>query len=594
MAVPGPRSAAQRLLSAAFLLSALGFAAAISAHALLRHISVPRHDDWFLLDEMYRTPLVSWVFSAQNGHRLPATLLLLYLDQTWAHGRMHALVVAAQASAWIAALALMLALRGPGAPDPLLRRTLLGFGIFALFWSGAAYNFQWGVNHGSVWTVTWLLVAVTALARARDQIEVPGGARLVWLASAAAFIATFGHGIGFAAWAALLAIWAAGRMPLRVGAGLSAGALVGIALYSVGLAGTRGVPTGEAWVFALLAERAADLARFVCAFAGAPAGWALRGLDLVAADGMLGAATAVGAILTLGTGAFGALAWRRGAALPAFSLAGFGLQIFVLLGGLTVGFARLVYGGPSQAVEIRFLCWSTLFWIGGALALGGVAAGRRARLLLACALPALSIGMLPILFEIRASQLEQNERDADVALALLLGARPGGLLLDASRGSPDVVHRVVEHLSRERRSPFDDERNGLTGTPFAERFALAEGPACGSAPELERRVPGGDLATVQGRLERGGGAPAYVVLVDSRGIIRGLGEERPARRGAAPGRRWGGVIAGFAPRERYVAYAVLRDRRSACGIGVIEPGPGRPGLRIGARAAILSSPGRCS
>ena len=568
-----------RLLSIAVLVAALGFAAAISSFALFRHIRVPHHDDWFLLDEMYRSPLGSWVFSIQNGHRLPATLLLLYLDQTWAGGRMHLLVVAAQASAWISALALALALRSPMASDPLLHRTLLAFGIFALFWSGSAYNFRWGVNHGSVWTAMWLLLAVLALARVRDRVRERGEARLVLLAAGSALLATFGHGIGVATWGALFAIWAAGRMPGRVGAALAAGALVSVGLYSVGLFGSHGVPNGAGSLLALLVDRPGDLLLFVCAFAGAPFGWALNGLGLVAADGMLRASTAVGALLTLGTCAFGALAWRRGAALPEFSLAGFGLMVFVLGGGLIVGLTRLAYFGPSQAVEIRFLCWSTLFWIGGALALGGIATGRGARLALACALPALSLAMLPAFFEIRALQAEQDGRDADVVLALLLGARPGSLLLDASRGAPEVVDRVVAHLSRERRSPFGDERSGLAGTIFAERFTLARGQPCGGDSELRWRVPGGDLATVRGRLDPDGIAPAYLVLVDSKGVIRGLGEERPARRGAAPVRHWEGVIASFALHERYAAYAVLRDGRSACPVGVIGRGPGGPGLR---------------
>ena len=569
-----------QLLSIAVLLPALGFAAAISSLALFRHISVPHHDDWFLLDQMYRSPLGSWVFSIQNGHRLPATLLLLYLDQTWAGGRMHLLVVAAQACAWISVGVLALALRGPGVSDPLLRRTLLAFGIFALFWSGSAYNFQWGVNHGSVWTAMWLLVAVSALARARDRIREPGGARLVLLAAGAALLATFGHGIGVASWGALFAIWAAGRMPMRAGAALAAGALGSIGLYSVGLFGSHGVPKQAGSLLALLADRPGDLLLFACAFAGAPFGWALRGFGLVAAEGMLRASTAVGALLTLGTCAFGALAWRRGAALPGFALAGFGLMVFVLAGGLIVGVMRLVYFGPSQAVEIRFLCWSTLFWIGGALAVGGVAAGRVARFALVSALPALSLAMLPALFEIRVSQRVQGERDSDVVLALLLGARPGNLLSDASRGAPDVVDRVVAQLSRERRSPFDDERSDLAGTSFAERFTVALEQPCGGDMELRQRVPGGDLATVRGRLDRDGIEPAYLVVVDSKGVIRGLGEERMSRTEVSE-QPWEGVIAGFAPTERYAAWAVMRDGRSACSVGVIGRGPGEPGLRTG-------------
>ena len=289
-------SAAPRLLSTAYLLSVLGFAAVVSVSALRQHLSVPYNDDWRLLDDMYRTPLGSWLLSVQNGHRIPATLLLLYLDQTLADGRMHLLVAAQLACAWITAGVLALALRGPGAPQGALRRVLLGFGIFALFWSQSAYNFQWGVNHGSVWTPMWILLALLALARARDRIGEPAGARLVLLAAGAAVLATFGHGMGFLVWGALLAMAVAGRMPWRVGAGLAAGALASIGLYSVGLFGSKSVPIGSDLLLDFLVAHPGDLILFVCAFAGAPIGWTLHGLGLVGTDGMLGLSTAVGAL----------------------------------------------------------------------------------------------------------------------------------------------------------------------------------------------------------------------------------------------------------------------------------------------------------
>ena len=573
---------ASRRLATAHLLAAIVFALAISWLALFRHSSVPHHDDWYLLDGMYRSPLFSWVFGLQQGHRLPVTLLLLYLDQTWWAGRMHLLVLAAQVCAWISVGVLALGLRRPGGPDAVSRRTLLAFGIFALFWSGSAFNFHWGVNQGSVWTVLWLLIAVFALPRARDASRVPRAAWLVLLASAAALIATFGHGIGVATWGALLAIWAATRMSWRVGSALAAGALLSAGLYSIGLFRSGGLFGQPGSLTALLTARPGDLPLFVFAFVGAPLGWALNGLGLVGEPGMLRASTAVGALLTLGTFAFGALAWRRGATLPDFSLAGFGLMVFVLVGGSIVGVMRLPLFGPAQAVNLRFLCWSIPFWIGGALALGAVATGPRARLALAGALPALSVAMLPALFQIHASQLEQDERNADVALALLLGARPGNLdPSHFSRAEPDVLDRAVTQLARTRRSPFDDERSGLVGASLAERFEASAERNCARSPATAQRVHGGDLATVRGELDPDAPAPAYVVVVDSKGVIRGLGEERMSRRADAPGRRWEGVIAGFAPQEGYAVFAVLRDRRTLCRLGELDRAPGQPGPGAG-------------
>ena len=574
-----PGSAAPRLLSAAYLLAVLGFAATVSVLALRWHLSVPYNDDWRLLDDMLRTPLGSWLFSVQNGHRIPATLLLLYLDQTLASGRMHLLVAAQIACAWITAGILALGLRGADHPERELRWVLLAFGIFALFWSQSAYNFQWGVNHGSVWTPIWIFLAVFALARARDRTLDPGSLRPVLLAAGAAVVATFGHGLGFLTWGALLAMAAAARMPWRVGAVLAAGALASIGLYSIGLFHSKTVPIGSGLLLDFLVAHPGDLIRFVCAFAGAPIGWALHGLDWVGAPGMLRISTVVGAFAAASACAYGAVVWRRRAALPGFAFAGFGLMVFVLGGGLIVGLTRLALFGPAQAVERRFLSWSTLFWIGGAWALAGLAGGRGARLALAGSLATLSLLMLPALFEARAYGLARDERVQDVALVLVLGAPLDELLLGVTRQSPELVRRVAEHLSREKRSPFDDERSGLAGAPFAERFALARGEPCGGAPELRQRIPGGDLVTVRGRLDRDAAAPAYVVVVDSKGVIRGLGEERAVPRAEGAGRRWEGVIAGFAPQERYAAYAVLRDGRSACRVGEIGQAAG---LRAGA------------
>jgi hypothetical protein len=559
-----------RLLAITTSSLALGFAVAVSMLALREHIRVPYLDDWRLLDEMYLAPLGTWLFSVQTGHRMPATLLLLHLDQTLAGGRMHLLVAASLACAWISAALLALALRGSRSSEWGLRPALLGFGVFALFWSGSGFNFQWGVNQGSVWTPMWLLVSVVAMTRAMEGIETKRAARWVLLAAGAALLATFGHGMGVLTWAALLAMAAARRMPWRVGAGLAAGGLLSVGLYSVGLFGSGNAPAEAGSLLALFGDRPGDLLLFVCAFLGAPLGWTLRGLGAVGANGMQGLSTALGAAAVALACAYGALAFRRRADLPSFGLVGFALMVFALGGGLLVGLARLEFYGASQAVDRRFLSWSTLFWIGGAWALGSLAAGRGARLALTGSLAALSLAMLPAFFEAREHAAARKALANDVAFALMLGARPDPLLVGVMRQSPEVVGRAAEHLSRERRSPFDDERSGLAGTSFAERFTAAEQRPCGSAPELRPRAPRGDLVTVWGRLDRDGLTPAYLVVVDSKRVIRGLGEERPPPPDAEPARRWEGVIAPFAPGERYAAWAVLNDGRSACAVGEIE------------------------
>jgi hypothetical protein len=578
---PSRSSAALGLLSTGYLLSALVFASAVSALWLGGHLSVPHLDDWLLLDQMYRTPVWSWIFSLQNGHRLPTTLLLLYLDQTWADGRMHLLVVAALTSAWVFALVLALVLREPQAAGSWLRRVLLGFAVFAFFWSGSAYNFRWGVNQGSVWTAMWLLIALAALAGARDVAPASQAGWRVPLAVLAGFLATFGHGIGAAVWPALLAIWTAGRMRAWMGAALAAGALGSLGLYSIGLFGSNAAPAGADSLLGSFLAQPLALLLFVFAFVGAPFAWVLRGLGLVATDQLLAPATTAGALLTLAAGAgFGRLAWRA-AALPEVALVGLGLMVFGLVGGGMVGVTRLSEHGPQQAVDLRFLCWSTLFWIGAALAMGEIASSRRARLGLAGALAGLTLAMLPEFFENRALQREEDARAADVAQGLLVGARPESLPLQGWGTTAEMVTRAAEQMSRELRSPFDDHRRDLAGSAFAEHFSAAGQPVCGHAAEVRWLAPAGDVALVQGQLDRDGSTVAYLVLVDEKGAIRGLGDERSTQRGAPAG-RWEGVIAGVMPGELYAAYGVLRDGRSACPAGVIA-GAGGAGARLEAR-----------
>jgi hypothetical protein len=146
----------------------------------------------------------------------------------------------------------------------------------------------------------------------------------------------------------------------------------------------------------------------------------------------------------------------------------------------------------------------------------------------------------------------------------------------------ELIERVTTKLAALRRSPFDDARYGLAGSRFAERFVLSGEAPCGRQPRIWWRSRDGAQAGVVGALDAGAGATSYVVLVDAQDVVRGLGEERRAARGAGPGRRWSAMIAGVAAGERYAAWAVLHDGRSVCPLGVVLAPPDAP--RAPARA----------
>ena len=72
--------------------------------------------------------------------------------------------------------------------------------------------------------------------------------------------------------------------------------------------------------------------------------------------------------------------------------------------------------------------------------------------------------------------------------------------------------------------------------------------------------------------------PAYLVIADTDGVIRGLGNVNRTALKMPDGRRgvrWAGFLPDFDDAESYAAYAVLKDGRRACRLAVTRPEPGR-------------------
>jgi hypothetical protein len=564
-----------RVASLAALAAALACALAVSALALARRFETPFVDDWRLLDEMNRMPFLSWLFSSQNGHRVPVTLLLLYLDQTFAHGRMLTLMLAMLAEAWITAALAAIRLERSRDVSPALRRILIAFTTSVLFLAGSASDFHWGTNQGSVWTMMWLFVALFAFDSARARGGGRADLRFVGVAAASALLAAFGHAMGFAAWASLLVMWALARMPASAAVLLGASALAGLALHRLGPSVAGALTPGTQ--LAVLAAHPGEAILFVCAFVGSPLGWILRGMELVELSANLEAARTAGAVALAGLLVILGLAWRRrGSSLSGIALVGVGLMVFTLAGAVLVASARLGSLGPRDAVSPRFLGWAFLFWIGGAWALGGLAERRAARAALASLMCALPIAMLPALADAHARHQKHLENAARTSLLLLLGHHPGGLVdfpgwLSYER--LELIARVAKRLAETRRSPFDDPRYGLGGSSFAERFAPSDGPPCGRLLRVEWFSPDGKLAAVAGDLAAQTSRVTTIVAVDPRGNVCGLGEERPPLPRAPRDRRWLAMLGGIVPGERHMLWAILPDGRTACSLGSIGWSP---------------------
>jgi hypothetical protein len=574
----------RRLLSgasSALLCLTAAFAVGACIVALRDQMTVLFADDWRMLDRYQSRPLLRFLFGSENGHRLPATLALFAIDYEWLGGRMRTLVLASIACTALTAGLFGRIFRSQGGLDRALTRSVLGFACFALVWAVSCNDLLRGIYHMSLQTVALLALGLAALGEV-DPRRIPASRPRLVLAALAAFLASWSHGVGAACWAALVAVAVVRRFPWRVVAGLGAAGAATTALYVATLP-----PDPKNSFEASLAMVAHDpgaLAGMALAFIGSgparvAAGlgigepyprdlqidrWAAHTRDLHRLAVVFGAA----GLLHFAIAA--AARWRRPRHGPALDTLIVGLMAFATAAALLVSFVRCPTEGPTGVLHARFLVWSTLFWIGSACALvprSPATAGGPLAPLAVLALAILSAAMLPALRDARDYHAATRSHASKLSLALLLGLRHDELARGVSIEDAETVYRVASRLEAERRWPFDGARQGLRGSALAERFAPA--PPC--AGGIERRRALGDFGAVAGWLvppperER----PAFVVLVDRGGAIRGLADFESVppqqRAGARPDAlAWTGFVADFDPAEPYAAYAVLGDERRAC------------------------------
>ena len=560
------------LLARAYLLGVAAFVAWVVFASLRDHYTVPFMDDWRIWGGYFSTPFWRWVWEGSNGHRLLATFPLMALDYEYFGGRMHVPAIASVVCAVATVPLLYIGVRSCRELPPPLRSALFGFSGFALFWAGRCFNLHWGTNQGSVLAILWLTVSLVCVARYAD-LRAAGGAPGAWLgvaAGIAAFLATFAQGMGFAAWASLLAVALVARLPWRAFAGFAVAAVLSVALYMSDLRVQDGVSLETARSIAVL--QPLEILGFSAAFIGAPLGWIANGLGLLKEESIYAASAVAGAVGIAFAAIYGfrLLRPRSRAATPADCLA-VGLLVFPLVGSVAAGLTRITMFTSEQAVEMRFVCWSALFWTGGAFALAARSARGGGWPRLAAALPALSLVMLAAL--VPAEELHAGRRDrlTGVALTLLMGQRYEAMWRSVTRVDPDRVARVARRFERDRRSFYGDPRLGVAGTRLLERFESARPARCRGSLRAVWGSPVPGVARVEGWVgdTAKGRAPRSVLIADAAGIVRGLGEVvgrsvKPLGDEAAPaahGVFWIGYVTDYRQGGPHTAWGLLDEGR---------------------------------
>jgi hypothetical protein len=320
---------------------------------------------------------------------------------------------------------------------------------------------------------------------------------------------------------------------------------------------------------------AVKIFEFIVLFVGSPVAYVFAGLGWIDTALMTWVAAGAGAIGIVLAALYVLVAALRGR-LGAIDLIASGLMAFAVAGGLLIGLHRSAF--PAQAINDRFMMWGSIFWMGAGCAIAtrmGLAMNRIP--VVVAALWLVSLAMIPALLTARGKQGATNQMLSVIATMHRAGVRADAF---ARSGSPtyEMVYEVAERLRRDQHSFFSDGRAELVGSRFAEHFASVPATQCGGGIQLVRPLEsrGAPAAIVFGRAGGGGDrAPAFIVLTDAAGIIRGLGTMTPrpfaehALGGMArpQGTPWVGFIADFDITSRYTAHAILTDNRTTCRVG---------------------------
>jgi hypothetical protein len=554
------------------------FVAHCSWVALRDRYRIPFSDDWRILNDLYSSPTVwQWLFTEQNSHFLPGTLLLAYLDFAWLGGHMGLLVAGSLVCAGLVVLALLAALRADGGWNAPLPRASAALAVFLLFWSHAYYAFPWGMMQGNLLALLGLCAALACIASYVAAPAAERAARLLWGAGVGAFVATFSHGAGFSVWLGLVFVVLVARLPFRVGAAFAGGAVLTAALFLIG-DGAR--PSGDS---ATLVGRATRTIEYAATLSGSVPGKILWHAGLVPLDVRTSASFAAGLAGWLVAALLTAKVLRRRDPHAPRGLVALGFMATGAAAGALVGSVRAGQLGLVTATAERYVNWSGVFWAGAALALPVLLGRRAARGAPAAVAIALLAALSALLWGQLAAQRETHERRRE-----MLWSNSVFLMLDLPHdslarkmfplGRLEDVYQLAGHLRRDRTSFFAARAAGLPGEPLARHFDRAPPERCQGELQLLKTLdlPRGTAALVEGvARDNAGGELRFVAVVDEEDVVRGLGSFAPSQAdpwAAPPGAgsqplRWRGAIGGFDPARRYTAYGILGDGRRACRLG---------------------------
>lgn len=559
---------ALRIASAVYGVGVAAFAAWALWLTATEHFRDLYADEWVVLAQRSGRSFLAWLVTSHNGHLIPLTRWLLYVDLEWLSGRGRLPVAVAIVSTGAAAALLWLPLRTSGIEPAALRRSVGAFVVFCLVYGGLCYGLLWGFSAHAPLMAAWLalsLASLIAFAVAEPPRRRP---RLLALAFAGAFGASIACATGVGAWAALLAVGIAARLPWRVLAAIAVGGAACAFMVAAAPFPTRGSQPLAVPVTPWLGHPVVML-RFMCGYLGTPLAWpAESGLSLSEAA-RASAAYGAGALGLAGYLAHVAWRIRAGKVADGAGLLGSALMTFGVAAAAVTAVGR---AGTFSSVNHRFTLFAILFWIGAVVELAAPAgSGRRrggARPALVLLLPLASLLLLHSLGPRLDHHRERRAKITRHALMLVVGIRHNGVFrVLANSRHLDSVRIALGPLEERGRGPFADPRRKLLGASLASAGIPAAVAPCAGGIRGRRSLAGksrGESLDGVLRVEPGKVLPTSIVVADAGGTIQGLGNVLPSRHSGAA---W---YAFRIPGERGPAsvYAVFEDG-SAC---VLEQG----------------------
>ena len=548
------------IASAAYPLGVAVFAAFAVWTSASEHFEHLFADDWVILAQRGEQSFARWLIASHNGHLIPLTRLLLHADLEWLAGRGTLPTAVGLLATGAAAALLWLTLRASGIERASLRWTVGAFLALCLIYGGLVYGLLWGFAAHAPVMAAWLALSIGALIA--WAVEDPPRPRvwLVWLAFVGAFGASLACATGVGAWAALLAIAIAARLPLRVHAAIVVSALVCALLLAAALQREPAADLLSPWL-----GHPVVFARFLLRYLGTPLAWPAESWLGVSEAARTNVAFAAGAIGMAGYLAHLAQRIRAGRMAETAGLLGIALMTFGVAAAAATAIGR---AGAFQPVNHRFTPFALLFWMGGAVALAAPAGASRWRACvqhaLLLVLPVASLLLLHSLGPRLDHHRERRVKIARYTLMLVVGIRGDGIAYALSNGkrATDVL-ASLPGLEARGHGPFRDPRRTLLGGPVAAAGIAGEPSPCEGEIRQRRKLSGrqGRGEEVEGVLDAAPGRtlPTSLVIADAKGVIRGLGDVLAPQAAQA---EWYAVSSARLDRRSRV-YAVF-ENGSAC------------------------------